>query len=339
MCPQLAIDSIGNVHVIWYDPTVYLGSGSDYDIFYKYLDATTKIWQLTVVLSNESNDMSLNPDIAVDSLDNVHIVWDDEMPFDGAVGDADIFYRIYDKDSASWNILEVISDTGVSTSWLPSIDIDPDDNIHVAWEDSAAFDREDTFLDIIYRFFSSNTETWSKIEAISTDSTTTSRFPSLSVGKYGSVNIVWIDYTNLSYYGLDSDIHFKRFIGPPAEPTLATIVPDEISTDTLKLEWNEAKGVRQYYVYRDTSFIWSVDHLDPIYTISANETIDTLPDVGIYGYVVVADNVHFNSSPSNCVHVQYSITHIREFVIPISILTIIAMLVLTMRFRRKRYKT
>ncbi len=335
--PKLAIDSVGNVHVTWDDTTDYLGADADRDIFYKYLDASTKIWQPAKVLSNESIVLSLNPDISVDSFDNIHIVWEDSTGFDGAEGDSDIFYIIHDKESASWTIPEVISDVGESASWLPSIDIDLEDNIYIAWEDASVYDGADTDLDIFYRMFSSRTETWLKTEVISTDSTSSSRFVSLAVGNYGSVNIIWYDYTNLSYYGGDSDIFFKRFIGPPTEPTLAPIVPDQIDTDVLQLKWNDAKGVRQYYVYRDTSYIWSVDHLDFIFSVSTNTTIDTLPDTGIYYYVVVADNVHYNSSLSNCVFVEYKLVHIREFVIPISIMTIIAMLVITIRIRRKRY--
>jgi ribosomal protein L31/acyl carrier protein len=337
--PELAIDSLGNVHVVWNDLSTYSGSGIDYDIFYKYLDATTKIWQPAVVISNISADFSLNPDIAVDSLDNVHIVWEENEPFDGAEMDSDIFYIMYNKDLSSWTSPESISDVVNQASWMPSIDIDFDDNVHVAWEDATDMNGADTELDIFYRMFSSNRDTWSRIDVISTDSTTSARFASVAVGRYGSLNIVWKDITNITVSGSDYDIHFKRLIGPPAEPTLAPIVPDKIGIDTLQLSWNDVKGVRKYYVYRDTEFIWSVDHLDPIFTLSANSTIDTLPATGIYGYVVVADNVHYNSSPSNCIYVEYAIAHVREFVISISMITIIAMLVITMRIRRKRYKT
>lgn len=336
--PEIAVDSLGNVHVVWYDDTDYLSSGIDFDIFYKYLDASTKIWQPAEVLSNESTKFSLNPDIAVDSSDNIHIVWDDQAFFDGSKADSDIFYVTYDKSSNSWTIPEVISDVGDHTSWFPSIDIDLEDNVHVSWEDASVYDGADNDLDIFYRMFSSNKETWSRTKVISTDSSAPSRFASIAVGNYGSVNIVWSDYTNLSYYGYDQDIFFKRFIGSPAEPTLAPIVPDQIGTDTISLEWNDDEGVRQYYVYRDTSYIWSVDLLVPINVISTNSIIDTLPYTGVFYYVVVADNVHHNSSLSNCVYVEYSVAHVREFAISISILTIVAILVITIRTRQRRNK-
>ncbi len=39
--PSLAVDSIGNVHLAWYDWTNYDSSGTDPDIFYKRWDAVT----------------------------------------------------------------------------------------------------------------------------------------------------------------------------------------------------------------------------------------------------------------------------------------------------------
>ncbi len=333
---QLAIDSLGNVHVVWYDDTDYAGAGADHDIFYKYLDVSTKIWQPADVISYMSTDLSYDPDIAVDSLDNIHIVWSDESQFDGSKTDHDIFYVIYDSVAANWTVPEVISDAGDHSSWFPSIEIDLEDNIYIVWEDASVYDGADTDSDIFYRMYSTHTDTWSRTEVISTDSSVGSRFATIAVGKYGSVNIAWSDYTNLSYYGYDQDIFFKRFIGPPTEPTLATIFPDLINTDLLNLEWDDVKGVRQYYVYRDSSYIWSVDHLTPIYTTSTETQLDTLPGTGIYYYVVVADNVHYNSSISNCIVVEYKLAHIWEFAIPISMMTIIAMLVITMRIRRKK---
>ena len=336
--PKQAIDSEGNIHVVWYDQTDYLSSGIDHDIFYKYLDASTKIWQPAEIVSYMSTDISYDPDIAIDSLDNIHIVWSDESQFDGSKTDSDIFYVFYNQAVANWTVPEVISDAGDHTSYFPSIDIDLDDNVYVTWEDASDYDGADIDLDTFYRMYSSNTDTWSRTEVISTDSSSTSRFASIAVGKYGSVNIVWSDYTNLSYCGYDQDIFFKRLVGPPTEPTLAPIFPDLINTDLLNLEWNEVKGVRQYYVYRDTSYIWSVDHLDPLHTISIETQSDTLPSTGIYYYVVVADNVHYNSSISNCVAVEYKLAHIWEFAIPISMITIIAILVVAMRIKSKRIK-
>jgi len=44
--PSIAIDSIGNVHISWWDLTDYAGAGTDYDIFYKRSDGYIVIPEL-----------------------------------------------------------------------------------------------------------------------------------------------------------------------------------------------------------------------------------------------------------------------------------------------------
>ncbi len=44
--PSQAVDSKGNVHVVWVDKTNYSNSGVDSDIFYRYLDRETGNWLL-----------------------------------------------------------------------------------------------------------------------------------------------------------------------------------------------------------------------------------------------------------------------------------------------------
>ena len=40
--PRPAIDSEGNIHLVWHDATDILGSGPDYDIFYRKWDELEK---------------------------------------------------------------------------------------------------------------------------------------------------------------------------------------------------------------------------------------------------------------------------------------------------------
>ena len=83
----------------------------------------------------------------------------------------------------------------------------------------------------------------------------------------------------------------------------------------------------------------SVDHLDPIASTNTNSIIDTHPYTGIFYYAIVADNVHYNSSLSNCIYIEYTFAHVREFVIPISIVTIAVVIVLTLRVKRRNNHT
>ncbi|MCG3221569.1 MAG: hypothetical protein H7641_09330, partial [Candidatus Heimdallarchaeota archaeon] len=73
---------------------------------------------------------------------------------------------------------------------------------------------------------------------------------------------------------------------------------------TISLDWNYVIGATTYHVYRSTSYIWSVEELLPITTVSSSNYIDTVPSEGFYYYVVVAGSFAGNSSHSNCQYVE-----------------------------------
>jgi len=91
---SLAVGAAGNVHIAWYDGTVYAGAGTDWDIFYKRWDASTSTWTTTEVVSTESTGDSYNPSLATDAAGNMHIAWRDGTDYAGAGTDADIFYKL-----------------------------------------------------------------------------------------------------------------------------------------------------------------------------------------------------------------------------------------------------
>ena len=91
--PDLAIDENGCIFVAWYDPTEYSGAGTDFDIFFKYKDPISNQWSMTDVVTVESNDLSHQPEIVIDSQGFVSCVWIEEDNLGGADLDPDIFYR------------------------------------------------------------------------------------------------------------------------------------------------------------------------------------------------------------------------------------------------------
>ncbi|MCG3224807.1 MAG: hypothetical protein H7647_10095, partial [Candidatus Heimdallarchaeota archaeon] len=96
----------------------------------------------------------------------------------------------------------------------------------------------------------------------------------------------------------------KLFTDPPAAPELAFIVPNPTELTTVNLDWNNVLRATSYHVYRSTSYIWSVEGLTPITSVSSSDYIDTLASAGFYYYVVVAANFAGNSSHSNCQYVE-----------------------------------
>ncbi|MFX0133096.1 MAG: hypothetical protein ACFFDN_05560 [Candidatus Hodarchaeota archaeon] len=78
--PSVAVDSSGNVHVVWRDDTD-TEWGSDAEIMYtKY---TTAGWSNATVISDPygwNNYGSYYPSVNVDGVGNVHVVWNDYTP-------------------------------------------------------------------------------------------------------------------------------------------------------------------------------------------------------------------------------------------------------------------
>ncbi|MHA1218621.1 MAG: hypothetical protein ACTSO5_08060 [Candidatus Heimdallarchaeaceae archaeon] len=303
--PSLAVDTLGNVYIAWLDLTAYAGSGTDHDIFYKHWDTASSIWTTTEVISIVSTYNSYNPSIATDAEGNVHITWDDRTIYAGAGDDFDIFYKRWNTSTSIWTTTEVVSTESTGDSYDTSLAVDTLGNIHIAWYDLTDYAGAGTDMDIFYKRWDTATSLWTTTEVISTESTDHSYNPSLAVDTLGNVHIAWEDNTNYAGAGDNLDIFYKQFAGPLAIPELSFIVPNPTDIETIYLDWNNVFQATLYYVYRSTSYIWSLEGLVPIATVSLSDYVDTLPSGGFYYYVVVAENSAWNSSLSNCQYVEY----------------------------------
>ncbi len=151
--PTLAVDGSENVHIAWHDETEYGGSGDDWDIFYKYWNATTANWTTTEVISTESTDDSFSPTLAVDFLGKLHIAWQDETNYGGSGGDYDIFYKHWNATTATWTTTEVISTESAGNSHSPTIAVDFLGKVHIAWTDKTNYGGSGGDDDIFYKKF------------------------------------------------------------------------------------------------------------------------------------------------------------------------------------------
>ncbi|MCE7741712.1 MAG: hypothetical protein GOP50_04580, partial [Candidatus Heimdallarchaeota archaeon] len=249
-----------------------------------------------------------SPSLAVDVAMNVYISWQDGTNYAGSGTDSDIFYKRWNATLSSWTVTEVVSTESTLQSYAPSLAIDVAMNVYISWQDGTDYAGAGTDWDIFYKRQDASTSLWTTTELISTESTADSESSSLAVDAEGEVHIAWEDTTNYAGAGTEEDIFYKQFAGPPAAPELAFIVPNPTNVTAIYFDWNNVHGATSYHVYRSTSYIWSVEGLVSIATVTSSDYIDIVPLEGFYYYVVVAGNFAGNSSPSNCQYVEVKFT-------------------------------
>jgi len=128
--PLLAIDSLDRLHVVWREPSGEVG----YDIVYSRYD-TSGVLELAEQVIGNSDYVNV-PAMDVDSQGNVHVVLTN---YDQTVWSYEIFYKMIDGDDGT----VLIDDTQLtpgdeSYSWYPSVDIGPNDEVTIVFEDSGA---------------------------------------------------------------------------------------------------------------------------------------------------------------------------------------------------------
>jgi hypothetical protein len=123
--PVIAVDSLDNLHVVWYTAT----SGGDDEIYYKKSTDSGTTWPLGRRLTNTASP-SRDPAIAVDASGIIHVVWSE-----GALGKKEIYYRKSTNGGASWTAAQRLTWTS-GDSGRPDLAIDPAGNLHLVWGDS-----------------------------------------------------------------------------------------------------------------------------------------------------------------------------------------------------------
>ena len=229
---SLALDAAGNVHIAWIDGTDYASSGIDSDIFYKRWNASTSSWITTEVVSTESTDPSYSSSLVVDSEGNIHIAWEDYTDYASAGIDADIFYKRWNTSTSLWTITEVVSTESTSGSYDPTLTIDSAGNVHIVWEDFTDYASAGIDADIFYKHWNTSTSSWTMTEIVSTESTSGSYDPTLTIDSTGNVHIAWHDYTDYASAGIDADIFYKRWNSSTPSWTITEVVSIEITGDS-----------------------------------------------------------------------------------------------------------
>ncbi|HIC88601.1 MAG TPA: hypothetical protein EYP04_04265, partial [Anaerolineae bacterium] len=122
--PVIAVGGDGTVHVTWYD---YRNGNAD--IYYAVRDPAG-IWGPNLRVNDDGGSMGqYDPDLVVDSLGNVHLIWGDYRN-----GNGDIYYA-YKPAGGVWSVNGKVDDAILSTQSFPRLAVDGAGNVYAAWID------------------------------------------------------------------------------------------------------------------------------------------------------------------------------------------------------------
>jgi len=255
--PDIAVDTNCNLHITWSD---YRDTGSD-EVYYMMLDNCGGVLIDATLLTLDDNEYSNWSGIAVDYLDNVHIVFQDQRGIDNELYYIQLDPSLDDQngdaaDAATITTVEgtaLTPDDGVKSRYPAIASGAYGQQIHITWEESLG-------PDIHYMVIDNNGNTLVSNTALTTNgtagSTTDWTIPYLDVNDDAKAHIVWSDYR----IG-NNEIYFRTYQGPAPDMTL---VDEETGggcgcTDLVSAENVGAKGGNESRSVAGVCFISTVN--------------------------------------------------------------------------------
>ena len=173
-CPSIAIDSNDIIHIVWQDD-----SPGNREIYYKNSSDGGATWSAATRLTWRAGD-SENPDISIDSSDNIHVFWQDVSP-----GNAELYYKKSTDSGSTWTVQRITWSSGHSIR--PDAAIDSSDNIFLVWVDRTPGNYETYFkksTDSGASWLGTNRLTWTSAEDDS---------PAVATDSSNNIHILWLD--------------------------------------------------------------------------------------------------------------------------------------------------
>jgi len=182
--PSIAIDFQNNLHLVWQGKAT---TSAPYQIRYTKYDGVS--FSTFEDLTNNSEWNQEIPVIAIDSQDNVHIVWNNnQQTWDSKderlVADPQLLYRIF---TNQWQTIETVTEIFKGGFSSFALAIDSQDNLHL-------ISRESRFWvtggeeKIQYR--KRTNQEWGEITQLGSDDLQND-FPSLAIDNQDNLHLVW----------------------------------------------------------------------------------------------------------------------------------------------------
>ena len=126
--PALAMDNTGNLYVVWEDSR---GGNPDIYLAKRAVGGTT--WTPGVRVNDVTTGLQVRPDVAVDGLGSVHVVWED---YRNGAHDPDIYASMLPSGSTTWRAsYRVNNDAGHAIQQAPAIAATLHGSVYAVWAD------------------------------------------------------------------------------------------------------------------------------------------------------------------------------------------------------------
>jgi len=278
---EIAFDRNNHLHRVWSAP--YENStGTSKEVYYAYFDGTS--WSSPIMISPVAPEDSINPKIAIDQNNFVHIVWSEPVParyYDSSCNcyrdyKWEVFWRYF--DGVSWsqpvnitNLAQSDSHRGASPSKLV---VDNAGNLHLVINASTKHTFQVCYIycetrteyhnDVYYLKYDGNS--WSQPVNLS-DTPTPSYYIDMALDPQGNPHIVWEEAD--SWDAQEKEIYYTYFDGtswqspvnlsnsPELDSSLPSLAID--SQARVHLVWSEgdfSDSKYDLFYLRKTSAGW-----------------------------------------------------------------------------------
>jgi hypothetical protein len=233
--PAIAVDA-GTIYLAWADDT----PGNREVLYSKSIDGGGT-WSASVNVSNNSG-VSQFPSIAIDSSNNLHVVWMDNTP-----GNMEIFYSNSTDGGTTWSAaVNASNSTGESS--IPVISIGAG-TIYLAWYDDTPANSE-----IFYSKSTDGGATWSAVVNIS-NNIGSSYAPTIAADG-GTIHLAWYDDTPAN-----SEIFYSKNAPDTQPPSVGSVVPATVDvgvSTNFNVTASDSAGVTDCTFYWNGSLIGSM---------------------------------------------------------------------------------
>lgn len=196
--PDVEVDSNGYIYVVWTD-----NRSGDEDIYIQKLNSNgVNVWGSDKRVNLETNGNQNSSSIAIDTDDNIYVVWTDARNGDDGI----YIQKLNSNGDRLWVLDKRVNVETYSNQHSPKITIDGDDNIYVVWTDNRNINNNSN-EDIYLQKLDSDGLKYSRDYRINVNNDPSSQ-NSVDITMNGNYPIiVWSDNRNDN-----RDVYFSKFI-------------------------------------------------------------------------------------------------------------------------------